>query len=423
MKATEVNGGWHPSFEFSGREKPMRIQRKITQAIALSLAILIGAGTAPLAAAEVATAANIGSVSAVGSVQLRGVGISEGTLFSGDSLKVAPEAYAKVVLVEGHKVELDGNSNVTISKDAGIINIQMTAGNIGITGGQKPVRVRVGGFEITTNGQARGTVAFVGSEAFGVRAIDGTVSVRNTATKQSFTVVKGTTRLISLRDSNPAGVLVASTMPTAIPAPPMVPAARQLSGGAKKALIVASVLGTAAGIAILMSKNDDSDSEASARLARTQALANAAAIEATAAEVQSTSAAIASATTSALAIINANATINTPANAAAKAALVASANATISKANTAANTAISLQAQINQLEANIEAAGTITQAQQDQLDSLLAQLEAARKAANEALAALDKLINDANNLAGGTIIQDPNIDPVDEPDVSSPSNP
>jgi hypothetical protein len=401
----------------------MRIQRNITRVIALSLAVLICVGTAPLSAAEVATA-NIGSVSAVGSVQLRGVGVSEGTLFSGDRVNVAPGSYAKVVLGSGPKVELGGSADVVVSKNNDAVNIQLKAGNIAFTGnGEKPVRVQVGAYEITASGQARGTVAFVGSEAFGVRVMDGTMSVRNTTTKQSFTVAKGTERLISLQGSNPAGVQLASAMPSAIPAPPTMPSARQMSGGAKKALIIASVLGTAAGIAILMTKNDDSDSEAQARLARTQALNNAAAIEATAAEVQSTAAAISTATTSALAIINANATINTPANAAAKANLVASANATISKANTASNTAISLQVQINSLEAQIEASGTITQAQQDQLDSLLAQLEAARKAANEALAALDLLIDQANNLAGGTIIQDPNIDPVDEPNVSSPSNP
>lgn len=82
-------------------------------------------------------------------------------------------------------------------------------------------------------------------------------------------------------------------------------------------------------------------------------------------------------------------------------------------ANTAANTVISLQAQINQLEAQIEASGTITQAQQDNLDSLLAQLESARRAANDSLNDLDNLVNNANNLAGGTIINDPNLDPVD----------
>jgi len=128
----------------------MRLQRYITQFIAISLAILTLIATAPLSAAELAAPANIGSVSAVGSVQLRGIGISEGTLFSGDHLNVAPGGYAKVVLGAGPKVEVDGGSDVTVSRDADAINIVMTSGNIAFSGnGKKPVRVRVGAYEIT----------------------------------------------------------------------------------------------------------------------------------------------------------------------------------------------------------------------------------------------------------------------------------
>jgi hypothetical protein len=403
----------------------MRLQRFSTQFIALSLAILTFVATAPVSAAEIAAPANIGSVSAVGSVQLRGVGINEGTLFSGDRLNVAPGGYAKVVLGAGPKVEVGSNSDITVSKKTDVIDIQMTSGNIAFSGnGQKPVRVRVGAFEVTASGQSKGNIAFVGSSAFAVRVFDGTVSVRNSSTRQSYTVAKGNERLISLGDSNPAGVQLASANPTSIPAVPAMPAARrQLSGGAKTAVIVATVLGSAAAIGILMTKNDDTDSEAARRLERVQTLNNLSAMETTATEITATATAISASAASALTIINANATINLPANAAAKAQLVSSANATIAKANSAANTAISLQAQINQLEAQIEATGTVTNAQQAQLDSLLAQLEAARKATNDALNELDNLINSANALAGGTIIADPGLEPVDPPNVASPSNP
>jgi hypothetical protein len=422
LKATEVNGGWHPSFEFFGREMPMRIQRKITQFIALSLAILIATGTAPLSAAEVATAANIGSVSAVGSVQLRGVGISEGTLFSGDSVKVAPEAYAKVVLIEGHKVELDGSSNVTISKDAGIINIHMTAGNIGFTGGQKPVRVRVGGYEITGNGQARGTVAFMGAEAFGVRAIDGTVSVRNTATKQSFTVAKGTTRLISLRDSNPAGVLLASTSPTAIPAAPAMPAARQLSSGAKKGLMIASILGTAAAIAVLMTKNDDSDSEAAARLRLTTAAQTLSNVSATAAAASTAAVQVDTASASATAAINAAATSQTF-TAAEKAALVARANTLTNAAKASQTTIATLKTQLDALNNSLANANASTAAAiEAQIQTILTNTNAEVAKLNTLIADLNKLVADANAEVPN-LIPAPAVQPVAPAAPASGSNP
>jgi hypothetical protein len=390
--------------------------------VAVSLIVLMLLATSPVSIAEV-TAANIGSVSAVGSVQLRGVGISDGTLFSGDRINVSSGGYAKVVLSSGTKIELDGNSDIVVSKNGDTTNIEMKSGNIAFSGGQKSVRVQVGAFDVTASGSARATVAYVGSGAFGIHVIDGTVNVRDTATKQTYTAQKGTERLFSLTDSTQNGNvrLASSGLPTSIPPAPSMP--RQSSGGKRAALLIGTVLGSAAAIAVLITKNNDSDSDAAARLKKAQLLNNVTAVSETAAEVKATATQIASVTGNALAVINNNPTINTPANANAKAALVASANATISKANTAANLTISLQAQINQLEAQIEASGTITQGQQDQLDSLLSQLEAARKQANDALNDLDKLINDANNLAGGNIINDPNLDPVDGPNLGSPSNP
>lgn len=167
----------------------------------------------------------IGDVNAVGSVQLRGVGVSEGTLFSGDRLNVTPGAYAKVVLDAGPKVEVGGSSNITVSQETNSISIQMSSGNIAFTDTRKKsVRVHVGNYEVTAAGQARVSVAFVGSEAFGVRVMEGTVSVRNTITKQSFTVQKGAERLMSLRDSGQPDTLLARNAPTAIPAAPTMPA-------------------------------------------------------------------------------------------------------------------------------------------------------------------------------------------------------
>jgi len=281
-----------------------------------------------ITAAELTAPANIGSVSAVGSVQLRGVSVSEGTLFSGDRLNVAPGSYAKVVLGAGSKVELDGNTNVTLSKDADAISIQMTSGNLAFTGSQKPVRVRVGNFEVTAAGQTRGSVAFVGTDAFGVRVMEGSVNVRNTTTKESYSVTKGSDRIISLNAaSGKSSVQLASSVPSSIPAAPAMPAPRALSGTGK-ALLIASVLGTGAAIAVLMTKNDDSDTDAAARLAKTKALSNIAAIQATAAQVATTEATITTTATAAQNAINA-----LPATSTAKAGLLSQASTLISQAN------------------------------------------------------------------------------------------
>jgi hypothetical protein len=398
----------------------MRLQRSITQFIALSLAVLTFVGTSPVSAAEIASPTNIGSVSAVGSVQLRGLGISEGTLFSGDRLNVAPGGYAKVVLGTGPKVEVFGNSDVTVSKDTDAINIQMTSGNVAFSGnGQKPVRVRVGSYEITATGQSRGRVSFVGSGALDVRALDGTVSVRNTATKQSFTVMKGNERLVSLGGSNQPGALLASTVPGPIPAAPAMPQGQQ-SGGKKTALIMAAITGSAVAMVLLMSKNDDTDTEAANRLNKIQALNNVSAVSTTAAQSAQVAASVSQSATTALGVISTNAAI--AASPVSKAALTLSANNLIAKANTAASTLASLLTQLSALQTQISAFG-LTSAQQTQLNSLYGQVEAQRLVVNSSITDLNNLINSTNTAAGATVVTNPGLQPVPPANVASPSNP
>jgi hypothetical protein len=400
----------------------MRIQKKITQFIALSLAILVGVGTAPLSAAEIATPANIGSVSAVGSVQLRGVGISEGTLFSGDSLNVARGAYAKVVLTTGSKVEVDGNSNVKVSKDADVVTIQMTSGNIAFSGSQKPVRIQVGSYIVTPNNKARGSVAFVGTDGFGVRVIEGSVTIRDTATKQSSTVTKGTARLISLRDSNTSGVLLASAAPSAIPAVPSMPAARRQLGGAKKALIVASVLGATAAIVVLATRNDDSDENAAARLRLATAAQTLENIETTVTVAASTATQVDTASTAATAAINAAATSSTF-TAAEKAALAARATTLTSAAKASQTTIANLKSQLDALQDSLGNADASTASQiEAQIATILANTNAEVAKLNTLIADLNKLVADANAEVPNLIVA-PTIQPVAPAVPASQSNP
>jgi len=395
----------------------MRFQRFITRFLALSLAILMLGATAPVSAAEFASPANIGSVSAVGSVQLRGVGISEGTLFSGDRLTVAPGAYAKVVLGAGPKVEVGENSNVTVSKDNDAVNIQMTSGNIAFSNnGQKPVRVRIGNFEVTAVGQSRGTVAFVGSGAFDVRMLEGTVSVRNSTTKQSFTVAKGSERLISLGDSNQSGALLASTSPSAIPAIPAMPARRQLSGGAKTALIVGSVLGTAAAIVILMNKNDDTDADAAARLRAVTGARTLDSIEATQAAAVRADTDVAAASTNAFNAINAAATSATF-TAAEKAALLTRATNLTNAANASKSQLATLQAQLAALENQL---ANSTPSNIAAIETAIATL---LTATNTEVANVNSLILQLNALVADARAEVPNIVPIPTIQLVPPAQP
>jgi hypothetical protein len=393
------------------------IYKHLSRSIALVLAFLMIVHTVPVFAAE----ASIGSVSAVGSVDLRGVAIAgDGTVFSGDRLNVAPGAYAKVALGAGPKIEVDGGSDVTITRTGDNVQVQMASGNVAFKGaGKNSVRLRVGAYEITASGDASGNVAYIGKEAFGVRVMTGSVAVRNVETRQSFIVQKGIERLVSLRTgavSEPMGRLV-SAGPAAIPAPALP---QGQGGGLSKGGWIA-VLGTVAGAAtaviILATKNDDSDDDASTRLAQVQALQNLNAISSSATATNSL------ATTVNTTAENARTAINNS-NVANKATLQASVSAVIAQANSAATKIATLNAAIATLQNTISnLVGAPTAQHQQQLTQLLADLNSARNDANNALSALLALLSQATASGVSGVPAPPNAQPVPPPVLASASVP
>src|SRR5262245_64593269 len=103
--------------------------------VAVTLVLTTVVVTMPLSGADLSkTKSIIGSVSAVGPVQLRGIGISqEGTLFPGDSIRSGQKGYAKVILGTGSKIEVDlcvaflTGSNAIISEQSTILRFTQSA--------------------------------------------------------------------------------------------------------------------------------------------------------------------------------------------------------------------------------------------------------------------------------------------------------
>jgi hypothetical protein len=399
----------------------MRIHKLKLQTVAVFLAVLMVVSTMPLSAAEVARTASIGSVSAVGAVDLRGVRISgDGTLFSGDRVNVLPGALAKVAFGTGPKIEVGAGSDVTVTREADKVQVNMVSGNVAFKGdGKAPIHVRVGAYEVTVPGDASGNVAYIGKDAFGVRVLTGSVSVRNTQTKQSFSVAKGTERLVSLGTGTVSQPLakLASASPAAVPALPQPQA--QTTGLSKGGwiAILGTIAGAATAIVVLSTRNDDTDGDAAARLAQVTFLQNLSVINTTAMAVGSLAAAVNTTASAALTAINASSVPN-------KAALLAATNAVIAKANSATTRITNLTADIAALQNEISSQeGGPTSQQNAELNQLLADLQLARAEANSALSDLNILLTQANSSGVSNVPPPPGNQPVPPPNVPSPSNP
>jgi hypothetical protein len=198
--------------------------------VALTMVVMTALVTMPLSAADFSTTKSvIGSVSAVGPVELRGIGISqEGTLFSGDSIRSGQKGYAKVLLGTGGKIELGEKTDVKVGRDAQGVKLTMNTGMIGFTA-HTPLRIDVMPFELTATDDSAGNVAIIGSKAAGVRTLNGKVTLRNLKTSESFVLLKGQEMLISLKDGVSASsslAELASNAPTPLPAPTPAPAPR-----------------------------------------------------------------------------------------------------------------------------------------------------------------------------------------------------
>src|SRR5689334_9949648 len=111
--------------------------------LSLILALFTIIATTPVLASGPADKSVIGSVSVVGTVELRGVRLSEeATLFVGDQLHVADKGYAKVTLVNGQKLEIGSDSDVTLSGRPGKIELSVRSGNASFTSpGTTPLKV------------------------------------------------------------------------------------------------------------------------------------------------------------------------------------------------------------------------------------------------------------------------------------------
>lgn len=394
------------------------VRRIVAVALVFSTALI----TMPVSAADFTTARPvIGSVSAVGPVELRGVGISqEGTLFAGDRIRAGQKGYAKVLLGTGSKIELSERTDVNVSRDAEGVKIAMNTGTVGFTAGS-PLRIDVMPFEVIATDGSSGHVAVMNSGAAGVRALNGKVTVRNLKTAQSFVLNAGQERLLATTTGVHAPSLaeLASNVPGPVPAPvPQAPAGRTTGGLAMDTGAWLAVIGGAAlagvavwGLVVALDNRDEIKNlrgQLATNNANTQqlltAVANAAAIANAAALSQAQAASIAALAGQAqLALTLAGDTDRTEA-----ANLVA--EATSIQAQLSA-----LQPQIQAAQQRLAAGGTAPE-----LATLLGHEERLRNAGNALATRLNNLLN-ANRTVPG--IPQTTVAPIGPPVVASASVP
>lgn len=234
--------------------------RTVTACLLVTLLVIT---SVPIQASELTGRDPIlGSVRAVGTVQVRNVAVThETTMFAGDQIHTGPKSYAGIAMSNGTKVQLISDSDFVVtstkSGERGVLN----SGTLSFTASQKPVAFAMGGFEVLPAPGASGIVSFIGSEFGGLRATGGSMTVVDQKTQKSMVVQTGTDRFINLKNGQmnvalpgdsataPAPVRMAA-IPGGVPAP--APSRAQGGGsGWTTAMWVGTVAAVAGGVTIL----------------------------------------------------------------------------------------------------------------------------------------------------------------------------
>ncbi len=359
--------------------------------------------TMPVSAAELAgTRTTLGSVSGSGVVSLRGVSmLQEGTIFDGDTLEVGSKGYARVMFVAGHRLELDSSTRISIRQTEENLSVQVNSGNVAFTRADNAaLLITAGPYEIRPVRGGSGSVALVGKESVGLRSIKGTLAVRQTTSKITYSLGQGEERILMFSGQSTQPLAqVASTLPTPLPEVPPLP---QTTTPAGKGLtrggwitVLATVGGAAGAIAVLATRGNGNDNVTQAKQR----------------EVQGTQAAVTTAQqaqTTAQQVVSAAATVNTALNSvnntSTRSALQAQV-ATISNQATAAQNQIgNILSQLNTLFSRLQNSSSQNDLNSiaSQINTLISQLNTQIGIVNDLITQLQNIAN-AGTQAGGTI--------------------
>jgi hypothetical protein len=170
--------------------------------------------------------AMIGTMTAVGTADVRGVKTREATLFSGDVVRSLDRSYVKVFLNGGHRIELSFNTDVKVSREGDLTKVAMASGMVGFSSAPaEALQLDVQSLTVLAGKGNSGSVSSLSANLVSVAAVTGEIRVRNKETGESFSVHPGTSSIFGLRGREPASRSIALTAAAARPARPQQQAA------------------------------------------------------------------------------------------------------------------------------------------------------------------------------------------------------
>jgi hypothetical protein len=387
--------------------------------VALALVVAMAAITPLIPPSDAASM--LGAVNVVGDVELRGVLIAdEATVFSGDHLRVLDKGYAKVLLTNGQKLELDAGGGVTFTGEPPRIAFRLDSGNVAFSSeGSAPVQITAGPFEISSEHAVSGNLAVIADGVVGVRVLSGSALLKRPRNRTRQTISAGEERLLNLNTLEVKDSLqqISSNLPPPVPsapAPQTRPAGLRSGLGTWLGIAVAAAGGGAIAAIAIVAAGGESDVVDMTKARQTVEIALSTSERAESAAEQ---------------IANVASQVNTVISNAANLPTVvrdtlrSQAQQIQTRASTAAQQITSLQQQIQQLQGRLQTSSTTEAAElQSQITSVTQALNNQISIVNGLNSQLNNLISQANS-SGVDPIPSVNGDPIPPVDEASATIP
>ena len=218
----------------------------------VSAGLILGLALMPLSqVAFGAQNAILGSVSAVGGVELRGVPLqNDGTLFDGDRIETSGQSYVKVQLTDGPQFELGNDTDVRVDRGDSQVQIAMNRGSMAFSSPSSslPVQVSIESVTVEALPGAAAEIAFLEPNSLSVTALAESVMV--TALGMGPAPVGQDEQVIIPLDAQPE----AAEPP---PTPPGAETDDETAGGSStKVVVISASAAAAAGAVVFIAKRD-----------------------------------------------------------------------------------------------------------------------------------------------------------------------
>jgi hypothetical protein len=226
----------------------------------VSIGITLGRVT--FAAFPAPAATPIGTMNAFGPAEVRELRTKEATVFSGDRIRSFHDAYVRVFLNAGHRIELSSNTDVKVVTENDATKIAMLSGRLAFASSPvRPLQLDVQSFTVLAKPGQSGTIISDTVNLISIASTQGHIEVRNNLTGEMFILRPNTTAFgVTKRQpqQTPQAPQPPQTPPDQDPTTVKVPAPSS-SGKAltTKTLIFGGLGGAAAVIAIKAARKDD----------------------------------------------------------------------------------------------------------------------------------------------------------------------